>query len=100
MVYLLPTPYVVGKVENTAKNDRGLTDFPKLGIQPAFDRITFQADSSNLFCQNTPSSRCLLLLINIENNFSRYKTRGPELCLLMFIPKIGLSRPISRQVAT
>jgi len=41
MVYLLPTPYVPGKVENTAKNDRGLTDFPKLGIQLAFDGSTF-----------------------------------------------------------
>jgi hypothetical protein len=92
MVYLLPTPYVVGKVENTAKNDRGLTDFPKLGIQPAFDRSTFQADSSNLFCQNTPSSRFLRLIINIEYNFSRYRKRGPELCLLMVIDRIGVER--------
>src|SRR6267143_1932670 len=76
MVYLLPTPYVVGKVENTAKNDRGLSDFPKLGIQPAFDRSTFQADSSSLFCQNSPSSRFLRLIINIEYNFSRYRKRG------------------------
>ena len=92
MFYLLPTHYGLGKVENTAKNDRGVSDFPKLGIQPAFDRSTFQADSSNLFCQNTPSSRFLGLIINIEYNFSCYRKRGPELYLLMVIDRIGAER--------
>jgi len=32
------------------------------------------------------------LIINIEYNFARYRKRGPELCLLMVIDRIGVER--------
>jgi len=42
MVYLLRKPYVLGKVEDTAKNDRGLADFPKLGIPRRLTGVHFR----------------------------------------------------------